>query len=209
MTGYGWSERALVHGAATWRQGRIQAATCPSAPDVGGFERVVPHTSARLNTARAAHHVAVTIESVLGTSLQIITAREERTSIADATNLPFSEGGTVLPDPRPVPPSSTASPAMATPENRHPVLPATHPQDHGPAPPRQLRSPNRAGEAEQKPPTGSSSRRASMLAATITAIAWHHAHTRAEDIAGESVDPPVHAPLGVGDRVTHRRLRSG
>jgi len=33
---------------------------------------------------------------------QIITEREERASIAIATNLPFSEWGTVFPDPRPV-----------------------------------------------------------------------------------------------------------
>src|SRR5450759_1425872 len=31
---------------------------------------------------------------------QVITAREERASIAIATNLPFSEWGTVFPDPR-------------------------------------------------------------------------------------------------------------
>ncbi|TPG33859.1 ATP-binding protein, partial [Mycolicibacterium hodleri] len=31
---------------------------------------------------------------------QIITEREERASVAIATNLPFSEWGTVFPDPR-------------------------------------------------------------------------------------------------------------
>jgi len=31
---------------------------------------------------------------------QIITEREEKASIATATNLPFSEWGTVFPDPR-------------------------------------------------------------------------------------------------------------
>jgi DNA replication protein DnaC len=45
---------------------------------------------------------------------QIITEREERASIAIGTNLPFSEWGTVFPDPASSPPSSTASPSTPT-----------------------------------------------------------------------------------------------
>ena len=62
---------------------------------------------------------------------QIVTEREERASIAIATNLPFSEWGSVFPDPqarrrhrRP------RHLQRAHPRNRHPVLPTPHQQNH-------------------------------------------------------------------------------
>ena len=61
---------------------------------------------------------------------QIITEREERASIAIGTNLPFSEWGTVFPDPRLVArhrrPDHLQRPHH---RDRHPVLPARHQQD--------------------------------------------------------------------------------
>lgn len=61
---------------------------------------------------------------------QIITEREERASIAIGTNLPFSEWGTVFPDPSPRRchrrPRHLQRPHR---RNRHPVLPARHQQD--------------------------------------------------------------------------------
>jgi hypothetical protein len=70
---------------------------------------------------------------------QIITEREERASIAIATNLPFSEWRTVFPTPRLVAASSTGSHRQRPhPRNRHPVLPATHQQEHQPAQTHQL-----------------------------------------------------------------------
>ena len=73
---------------------------------------------------------------------QIITEREERASIAIATNLPFSEWGSVFPDPRLV-----AAIVDRVTFNAHiletgtPVLPAAHQQDHDPAQASQLIQP--------------------------------------------------------------------
>ena len=70
---------------------------------------------------------------------QIITEREERASIAIATNLPFSEWGTVFPDPRLV-----AAIVDRVTFNAHiietgtTVLPTTHQQDHHPTQTSQL-----------------------------------------------------------------------
>jgi DNA replication protein DnaC len=59
---------------------------------------------------------------------QIITEREERASIAIATNLPFSEWGSVFPTLAWSPPSSTASPSTPTSSK-----PAPSPTDSAPA----------------------------------------------------------------------------
>ncbi|MGH3342221.1 MAG: ATP-binding protein [Carbonactinosporaceae bacterium] len=59
---------------------------------------------------------------------QIITEREERASIAIATNLPFSEWGAVFPDPRLV--------AAIVDRDRHRLLPLQ--EDPGEAPPQRL-----------------------------------------------------------------------
>ena len=60
---------------------------------------------------------------------QIITEREERASIAIATNLPFSEWGTVFPDPRLVAAIVDRVTFNANILETHHVLPAPHQQD--------------------------------------------------------------------------------
>ncbi|WP_240437694.1 ATP-binding protein [Sciscionella marina] len=57
---------------------------------------------------------------------QIITEREECASIRLATNLPFSEWGTVFGTPASSRPWSTGSRSTHTPRDRHRILPATH-----------------------------------------------------------------------------------
>jgi DNA replication protein DnaC len=75
---------------------------------------------------------------------QIITEREERASVAIATNLPFSEWGTVFPDPAWSPPSSTASPSTPTSSR-----PAPSPTDYAPAkPPPEPKEPAKQGGAK-------------------------------------------------------------
>jgi DNA replication protein DnaC len=60
---------------------------------------------------------------------QIITEREERASIALASNLPFSEWGSVFPDPRLVAAIVDRITFNAHPRNRHRLLPAPNLQD--------------------------------------------------------------------------------
>jgi hypothetical protein len=61
---------------------------------------------------------------------QIITEREERASIALASNLPFSEWGSVFPDPRLVAGDRRQNHLQRThPRNRHRLLPAPNLQD--------------------------------------------------------------------------------
>jgi hypothetical protein len=59
---------------------------------------------------------------------QIIAEREERASIAIATNLPFSEWGAVFPDPGSSPRSSIGSPSTPTSSR-----PAPSPTGYAPA----------------------------------------------------------------------------
>ena len=73
---------------------------------------------------------------------QIITEREERASIAIGTNLPFSEWGTVFPDPASSPPSSTASPSTPTSSR-----PAPSPTGSPPARPAAASEPARGSAA--------------------------------------------------------------
>ena len=84
---------------------------------------------------------------------QIITEREERASIAIATNLPFSEWGTRVP--RPPPGRRHRRPRHLQrphPRNRHPVLPAAHQQDHRPTQARQLTSGHKQGSRPRNQP---------------------------------------------------------
>ena len=79
---------------------------------------------------------------------QIITEREERASIAIASNLPFSEWGTVSPTHAWSPPSSTGSPSTPTSSR-----PAPSPTDSAPA--RTPAAPPRPAEGESPCPTTS------------------------------------------------------
>jgi DNA replication protein DnaC len=83
---------------------------------------------------------------------QIITERDERASIATARNLPFSEWGSIIPDPRLVAASSTGSPS--TPTSSRPA-----PSPTGCAPPEPAEAPRstpdpRNPRTQCRPPCG-------------------------------------------------------
>src|SRR5215213_9557932 len=66
---------------------------------------------------------------------QIITAREERASIACASNAPFSEWGNTFTDPASPPPSSTGSPSTPTSSKPAPAATGSPPAETGKEPP--------------------------------------------------------------------------
>jgi len=84
---------------------------------------------------------------------QIITEREERASVAIATNLPFSNGAPCFPTPAWSPPSSTASPSTPTSSRPAPI-----PTDYAPAkPPPEPNEPAKRGGAKIRDHPGAKS----------------------------------------------------